>query len=292
LVSSDPVIANAVERLTSAVMGALASGEEPTAHAVRLLLRRYALAGRDDILHALEHALTRALEAWPQAPRDEHAGWLMLFVEAAAVSDDDRVREAAGGLATGLRESWGRERRIAVGAAGVDACLRANAAGLPGGDLQAAVDELERLVGAAYEPGEGLSRAAGGGRARLGDHVSAASALLTAYECTGRLPYSMLAEELMQFAARTLGDAAAAGFTDGDTTSKPFALNCEAASVLHRLSALHRSDEYREAAVIAPSADYGRDAERILRWLAPEVPEAGFAGAVYGLAAVGFDPAL
>ena len=273
-------------------MGALASGEEPTAHAVRLLIRRYALAGRDDILHALEHALTRALEAWPQAPRDEHAGWLMLFVEAAAVSDDDRVREAAGGLATGLRESWGRERRIAVGAAGVDACLRANAAGLPGGDLQAAVDELERLVGAAYEPGEGLSRAAGGGRARLGDHVSAASALLTAYECTGRLPYSMLAEELMQFAARTLGDAAAPGFIDGDTTSKPFALNCEAASVLHRLSALHRSDEYREAAVVAPFADYGRDAERILRWLAPEVPEAGFAGAVYGLAAVGFDPAL
>ena len=58
----------------------------------------------------------------------------MLFVEAAAVSDDDRVREAAGGLAAGLRESWGRERRIAVGAAGVDACLRAEAAGLPGAD--------------------------------------------------------------------------------------------------------------------------------------------------------------
>ena len=97
----------------------------------------------------------------------------------------------------------------------------------------------------------------------------------------------MLAEELMQFAARTLGDADAAGFLDGDTASKPFALNCEAASVLYRLAALHRSDEYREAAVVAPAADYGRDAERILRWLAPEVPEAGLAGAVYGLAADG-----
>jgi hypothetical protein len=282
----------AVEHLTEAVLRAL-EREAPTSSAVRFLLRRYAATGRDDILVALEHALTRALDAWPQAPRDEHAGWLMLFVEAAAVSDDDRLREAAGGLATGLRASWGRERRIAVGAVGVDACLRASAAGLPGGDFQAAIDELERLVGAAYEPGEGLSRAAGGGRARLDDHVGAASALLTAYECTGRLPYSMLAEELMQFAARTLWDAAAAGFIDGATASKPFALNCEAASVLHRLAALHRSDEYREAAVVAPSADYGRDAERILRWLAPEVPEAGLAGAVYGLAAAGgFAPPL
>jgi hypothetical protein len=256
-----------------------------------LLLRRYAATGRDDVLHALEHALTRALDAWPEAPRDEFAGWLMLFVEAAAVSEDDRVHEAAGRLAAGLRESWGRERRIAVGTAGVDACLRAEAASLPGVTLQAAIDELERLVGTAYEPGEGLSRAAAGGRARLADHVSAASALLTAYECTGRLPYSMLAEELMQFVARTFGDADP-GFLDGETASKPFAVNCEAASVLHRLDALHRSAEYREAAVVAPAADYGRDAERILRWLAPQVPEAGLGGAVYGLAAAGFDSAL
>ena len=45
--------------------------------------------------------------------------------------------------------------------------------------------------------------------------------------------------------------------------------------------------------MVAPAADYGRDAERILRWLAPEVAEAGLAGAVYGLAAAGgFDPPL
>jgi uncharacterized protein YyaL (SSP411 family) len=280
----------AVERLTDAVLRAL-EREEPSAAAVRLLLRRYAATGRDDILHALEHALTRALDAWPQAPRDDLAGWLMLFAEAAAVSEDERVHEAAGGLAAVLRESWGRERRVAVGAAGVDACLRAEAAGLSGAGLQAAVDELERLVGSAYEPGEGLSRAAAGGHA-LADHVSAASALLTAYECTGRLPYSMLAEELMQFVARTLGDAGAPGFADGETASKPFAFNCEAASVLYRLDALHRSAEYREAAVVAPAADYGRDAEGLLRWLAPQVPETGLGGAVYGLAAAGFDSAL
>ena len=81
----------AIERSTDAVLRAL-EREEPTSAAVRLLLRRYAATGRDDILHALEHALTRALEAWPQAPQDEFAGWLMLFAEAAAVSEDDRVR--------------------------------------------------------------------------------------------------------------------------------------------------------------------------------------------------------
>ena len=287
----DPITL-AVERLTDAVLRAL-EREEPTSASVRLLLRRYAATGRDDVLHALEHALTRALDAWPQAPRDDLAGWLMLFAEAAAVSEDERVHEAAGGLVALLRESWGRERRVAVGAAGVDACLRAEAAGLSGAVLQAAIDELERLVGAAYEPGEGLSRAVAGGRAQLADHVSAASALLTAYECTGRLPYSMLAEELMQFVARTLGDAGAAGFADGETASKPFAVNCEAALVLYRLDALHRSAEYREAAVVAPAADYGRDAERILRWLAPQMPETGLAGAVFGLAAAGgFAPPL
>ena len=128
----DPITL-AVERLTDAVLRAL-EREEPSSASVRLLLRRYAATGRDDILHALEHALTRALDAWPQAPRDDLAGWLMLFAEAAAVSEDDRVHEAAGGLAAVLRESWGRERRVAVGAAGVDACLRAEAAGLSGAE--------------------------------------------------------------------------------------------------------------------------------------------------------------
>ena len=130
----------------------------------------------------------------------------MLFAEAAAVSDDERVHEAAGGLAAGLRESWGRERRDCR-RRGRRRRLSSRRSGraLPAPDLQAAIDELERLVGAAYRarrrPRRGRRRTA---RARLADHVSAASALLTAFECTGRLPYSMLAEELMQFAARTL----------------------------------------------------------------------------------------
>ena len=216
----------------------------------------------------------------------------MLFAEAAAVSDDERVGGAAAGLAASLRQSWGRERRVAVAAPGVEACLRADGLDVPGGQLQGAIDELERLVAGAYQPGDGLLPAASGGRPLLADHVRAASALLTAFEGTGRLPYSMLAEELMQFSVRTFGDAGAAGFKDGDSEAKPFELNCEAASVLGRLAGLHGSPEYLQAAVVAAGADYRRDAERILRWLAPAVPDMGLAGAVYGLAAADCHSAL
>ena len=288
---STPVIASAVETLTLAVIAALARGEEPTAPVVRFLLRRYAATGRDDIRRVLEPALTRALDAWPRSPRDEFPDWLMLFSEAVAVSDDERVRDAAASLAASLRESWGGERRIANAAASVDACLRANAAAVPGGSVQASIDELERLVSAAYEPGEGLSRSAPGGGSGLGDHVRMASALLTAYELTSRLPYSMLAEELMQFAERSFPRPADTAFSGGDADAKIFALSCEVASVLLRLAALHGSDDYRSVAVVAPGADYGAEATRILLLLAPSAAELGLAGAVYGLAASGAYPA-
>ena len=60
---------------------------------------------------------------------------------------------------------------------------------------------------------------------------------------------------------------------------------CEAATVLTRLAALHGSEGYREAAVIAPGADYDDDAARILRALAADASGHGLGGAVYGLAA-------
>jgi hypothetical protein len=291
------MIAGAIERVTDVVLRALARDEAPIAPAVRFLLRRYAATGRDEIRDALEPALARALDEWPQVARDQHPGWLLLFADAAAVSDDDRLRNAAGGLTASLREAWGRESRIAVAAAGVDACLRASdwveAGDIPREIIQPAIDELERVVAGAYRPGEGVSQTASGGpRGRLTDQSSAASALLTAFECTSRLPYSMLAEELMQFARRTLWDADAGGFFDGDSGAKPFALNCEAASVLCRLALLHGSDDYQRAAVVASDADYRRDAEQILRWLAPSAPELGLAGAVYGLAATDWQSVL
>ena len=280
--------------MTDAVLEALAREEAPTAPAVRFLLRRYAATGRDEIRAALEPALARGLDEWPQVPRDEHPGWLLLFAEASAVSDDDRLQNAAGRLTASLRESWGRESRVAVAAASVDGCLRASDRDSAVEIVQEAIDELERIVAAAYRPGEGVSQTAAGGqpRGRLVDQTSAASALLTAFECTSRLPYSMLAEELMQFARRTLWDADAGGFFDGDSGAKPFALNCDAASVLSRLALLHGSDDYQRVAVVASDADYSRDAERILQWLAPAAPELGLAGAVYGLAATDWQSVL
>jgi hypothetical protein len=56
--------------------------------------------------------------------------------------------------------------------------------------VQDAIDQLERVVGGSYRPGDGLVGERDGiaCAAALGDHVRAASALLTAFELTGRLP--------------------------------------------------------------------------------------------------------
>ena len=102
----------------------------------------------------------------------------------------------------------------------------------------------------------------------------------------------MLAEELMQYARRMLWTQAG-GFLDwlGDGTfvrpdEKPFALNCEAARVLRRLAALHDTDEYREVAVIAPGADYRRDATETLTSVAGQYRGHGAAAAIYAIALV------
>src|SRR6185295_12219720 len=105
-------IDGAIERVTDAVLQALAREETPTAPAVRFLLRRYAATGRNEIRGALEPALARGVDEWSQVSRDEHPGWLLLFAEASAVSDDERLRNAAGGLTASLRTSWGRESRV------------------------------------------------------------------------------------------------------------------------------------------------------------------------------------
>jgi hypothetical protein len=279
---NDDVIRGAVEQVTVAVLDALARDEAPTSAALRFLLRAYAASGRDDVRDAIEPALARALELAPSAPLDEQPRWLFLFAEAAAMSGDDRLPSAAAGLVLRLRSTWGRdEQPLDVAATGVDACLRAVGLVSTADLTQSAIDELERIVGAAYQPGYGVSE-------KLADQIAVASALLTAHQGTGRLPYSMLAEELVQAARRTMWDNERDAFFDrkrGAGGHRPFALNCEAVTVLTRLAALHRSDEYREAAVIAPDADYDDDAARILQALAADAPGHGLAGAAYGLAA-------
>lgn len=230
------------------------------------LLRHYADTGRDAVRDALGEALapsfTRADAATTVA---ERAAWLILFAEVRAISDDDRLTPIASRLAASLRRDWNASADIVTAMTSVDACLRAAAILDAHALVPAAIDELERVVGRAYEPGEGL-----GG---FEDHVCAASTLLTAFDLSGRVPYSMLAEELMQIARRQSGDA--------------IYWRCGAARVLCRLAALHRDDGYRAAAVIAQTADYKADAERLLVAAASDAAVARETeAAAYGLALI------
>jgi uncharacterized protein YyaL (SSP411 family) len=120
----------------------------------------------------------------------------------------------------------------------------------------------------------------------LTDHVETASALLTAHAITGRLPYSMLAEELIRIARRAWWDDRGGTWKSEVGSLKPeeFATCCEAARVLCRLAMLHEDEEYRAAAVIATDADYLGDAERTLASLASSYREWGMAAAIDAVA--------
>ena len=258
----EETIGTAVENVSRVVLDALARGEAPTADALRLLLRGYAATGRDDLRDALESGLAHGLEIAADSTSESAPPWLVLCAEAAEASDDTRLRDAASQLASKAKLIWGATRSVGLAARSVDACLRANL------EVASAVDELERLVAAAYTPGEGIAGSPD-------DEMAVASMLLTAFFVTGRLPYAMLAEELVRHACGTFMAAA----------SLPFALGCVTSGVLSRMAALHRDEDYRAAAVLAPGADYAADAAVILERLAPDAPGHGLAGAAYGLAA-------
>jgi len=275
----------AIDWLSGRLLQALAADEAITPAAATLLLRRYAATGRDDLRDALGPALASALEA-SSVERDSsrRAEWLALFVEASALSDDDRLRHAAGALVGALRALWPSRGDIAPAMQSVGACLSAASDDNASTLVPAAIDELERVVGLAYEPGEGLTHAIHEPSAEagnLGDHVAAISALLTAHAVTGRLPYSMLAEELMQFARRTWWDEVRGGFR---ANPSPFVSSCESVRVLCRLAALHQDADYRKAAVVARESDYADDAKRTLESLGLSYRDQGIDAARYGVA--------
>jgi len=156
-----------------------------------------------------------------------------------------------------------------------------------------AIDELEHIIATAYRPGDGLAHDLDSPdrvRGQLADQLRTASALLTAYVLTWRLPYGMLAEELVQFARRTLWDDEHAAFRAAPHEGADvFVLNCEAARVLCRLAALHHDDDYRHVAVVAVGADYRTDAERILTAQAASAHARDLSdAAAYGLALAEF----
>jgi uncharacterized protein YyaL (SSP411 family) len=279
----------AIEWLIDTTVAALEQGEPVDPWSLTFLLRCYGATERADIRQALEPGLADALQRQALAQTvAERAAWLVLIADALALSADDRLRETATSLVSALRSGWGDSSDVVSGAASVDACLRASRSVDPGAIVQDAIDELERIVAAAYRPGAGLTQRGAGGVAVAGGlaaHVALSSALLTAYDLSGRLPYSMLAEELMQFARRTLWDDGAARFIDAqlDPVDTCF-LNCDAARVLCGLAALHADDGYRAAAVIRPEAAYADDAARILTAQEGASRESGACRGAYGLA--------
>jgi hypothetical protein len=251
-----------VAKLEEGVLAALARGEAVSACAVQFLLRRYQTGAGADLGDAIGRALAAALAVQPSPDAiAENAARVALFVEAAALSDDDRLEAAIGALVADLRRSWD-VRPVGHSAMAIGACLHAASRPAFQSTAADAIDALEGVVGRTYDPGEGVGTAA--------DQVRTASALLTAYSLCGRLPYSMLAEELIRSPAAIMD----------------FDVACEASRVLCRLAALHDDADYRATAVIAPGADYRRDALTILTTHTAEALRRGSAGAIYGVAAL------
>ena len=254
--------ADDVRRIETCVVDAIARGDAVDASALLFLLRRYQLTARDDLADAVGRALGAALDRSVRDPSIvARAGWLTLFVEASALADDARLHDVMGDLVEALRGGW-RSASVEDACASIGACLHAAGLARFTGVAADAIDELERVVAAVYRPGAAIGA--------LADQVSAAFTLLIAYSLCGRLPYAMLAEELIQ-RARLSAEA-------------EFVPTCEAARVLCRLAALHDDPDYRASASVVPAADYRGDAARLLASQAAEARRRGASGAIYGVA--------
>jgi len=261
-----------LDTITARVLEALAredAADAVDAATLTFLLRQYLGTDRQDLREALGTALASALEhAVGDPTAGGRAAWLMLFAEVTTIAEDERIVAVIGELVASLRAEWPAASGVAEGSASVEAVLRASSLFDPQELVPPAIDQLEHVVGGAYQPGEGV-------RGGLINQVRAASALLTAFEITGRLPYSMLAEELMQTARRTAPDADAA----------TIAVMCDAARVFCRLATLHDDAGYQKAAVTLSDADYRGDAARILAAQSTRALHATAAhAAAYGLA--------
>jgi hypothetical protein len=146
---------------------------------------------------------------------------------------------------------------------------------------------LEQLLLAGYRPGGGVAHQVAPEPdvwGLLADQVSMAEALLLAQTFAGRLPYSMLAAELLEYAVRAMWDEEAAGFRDRASGApedepgplgrpfRPFATNCEAARLLFRL------------AIVTGEGAHRARARRTLESLGAVYRDDPLLGACYGLA--------
>jgi hypothetical protein len=266
----------AIERITGAVLERAARGDALSPAAVTFLVHRYRAGSQPDVSDVLGSALAVALapfdsqarplaqaKQWADRSTFERAEWLRAFTEALTASDDERLLVAARDLVEELAAEWPTLTAIGDAAPSIDACLAASHLVDRHELVPRAIDELERIISAVYHPGHDIGEPS--------DHVRAASALLTAFEVTGRLPYSMLAEELVQTSRDRLLHA-------------DLVTCCSAARVFGRLAALHDDPAYRAAAVIKTGADYRADAHRILERVSACLADADADAAHYGLA--------
>jgi hypothetical protein len=264
--------------LTGRILDPIEAGERVGPVPLALLLRRYLSEARADLAEPLGVALARELDHQArQGCESDREEWLTLFSAAAAASSDPRLAQAAGELLPAVRRVWSDRAGGSVEPVmrSLEACLAA--VHLPAARelITEAIDALERVVGAAYRPGAGMSHDATGAftRGGPGDQVHSASALLTAFLLCGRLPYAMLADELMQSVLNSPAGQ-----------DRPFDVDCDAARVFCRLAALHRAEEYRRSAVLPPGVDYAHEAARVLDALAPLLPGRDSEAAAFGLA--------
>jgi hypothetical protein len=263
----DRVTGMALESVRAALDDCSACGCASPA-AITLLLRQYAVTGRDDLREGVGAALARAMhEACVERSRDTRVAWLGLFIEAASLSEDERLRASIDATADALANEWPAAGTVSSVLKTVEVTLAAanaiDGAAESAALITRAVDELERVIGHTYSPGAGIVHDIGRNArdpGTLGDHAAAASALLMAYGVSGRLPYGMLADELMQFARRQ--------WWIESRWNAPFAEACEAARVTCRLAVLYRDVEYREGAVLA-EVSYAEDAARAIAALEP-----------------------
>ena len=137
------------------------TGSDVVPAIVRVLMRRYATTGRPDLEEAIGPALARALDASESGVSPAaRADLILLFVEGAALSSDERLRQAVSLLVSKAIEDWPAVGDVASAARSIDSCLRG--ADLISSDdanrlIAIAVDELERIVGPCYRPGEGMA---------------------------------------------------------------------------------------------------------------------------------------
>jgi hypothetical protein len=250
-----------LDGLTDEALRSLERDDPPLPAVIAFLLRRYLATGRNDVQDALGPALAQGFTLSVEAGTLEaQVEWLEVYIAAAALSNDGRVRDVVDALRNRQRRCWNGDARLGTILRSLDVCLRDSAPPSSESDpsiIVEAVDALERIVAQAYEPGSGLASAG------FRDHVACGSALLAAFHATGRLPYAMLAEELLQFARHTWRDENTCLFRE-DRGADSFTANCEAVGFLGALARLHGDDGYRKAAVLAPGAEYREDARRLL----------------------------